>query len=46
MEGHIASIKEKADLGSTVITLEHGEWIYLNQIIAVNGQFRSDYSEC
>jgi hypothetical protein len=46
MEGRIASVKEMADLGSTVITLEQGEWIYLKQIIAVNGQFRSDYSEC
>jgi hypothetical protein len=45
-EGIIASIEEKPDLGSTGVVLDHGETIVLKQIIAVNGQFRSDYSEC
>jgi hypothetical protein len=46
MEGIITAIEEQQDLSNTSITLNHADKILLNQIIAVNGQFRSDYSEC
>ena len=46
MEGLITSIDEQPDLSSTAITLDQKNRILLKQVIAVNGQFRSDYSEC
>jgi hypothetical protein len=46
MEGFISFIDEQPELGTTTVTLDGGTKILLNQIVAVNGQFRSDYSEC
>jgi Mg2+/Co2+ transporter CorC len=42
MEGIITSMDERTD----VITINGTNTISLNHIVAVNGQFRSDYSEC
>ncbi len=46
MEGLISSIDDQPDPGATVVTLNGDTKILLTQIVAVNGQFRSDYSEC
>lgn len=46
MEGFISSIDDQPDLSTTVVTLNGDAKILLRQIVAVNGQFRSDYSEC
>ena len=46
MEGLISSIDDQPDLSTTVVTLNGDTKILLTQIVAVNGQFRSDYSEC
>ena len=46
MDGVVTFIDEQPDLNLTTITINHINKILLKQIIAVNGQFRSDYSEC
>jgi transcriptional regulator of heat shock response len=46
MEGFITSIEEQTDPGNTLVILNDTERFLLRQVIAVNGQFRSDYSEC
>lgn len=46
IEGMITAVDEQKETGETVITLDHAANFLLKQIIAVNGQFRSDYSEC
>ena len=46
MEGLITGIEEKSSIGETIITVNQTDEILLKEIIAVNGQFRSDYSEC
>ena len=45
-EGVITNVEESNDLAATRITLDQTTNITLMQIIAVNGLFRSDYSEC
>jgi hypothetical protein len=42
MEGIITSMDERTD----IITVNSTDTILVNHIVAVNGQFRSDYSEC
>lgn len=46
MEGRITAIEEQSSPGLTTIVLDQGNQFLLKQVIAVNGQFRSDYSEC
>ena len=45
-EGTIISIKRKENIACTLLTMEGGREIELSQVMAVNGLFRSDYSEC
>jgi len=46
VEGLITAIKQQDDLDETGIVIDNGETVVLKQIIAINGLFRSDYSEC
>jgi hypothetical protein len=46
VEGEITFIEQQGDPAKTVITIDNVDQINLSQIIAVNGLFRSDYSEC
>jgi hypothetical protein len=46
MEGFITSTEQQPDLGSTGILINHKDRVLLHEIIAINGVFRSDYSEC
>lgn len=48
MEGIIESIEEKAPLEATVVMVNNSipQPIFLKEIVAVNGIFSSDYSEC
>jgi short-subunit dehydrogenase len=42
MEGIITSMDERTDM----ITVNGTDTVLVNHIVAVNGRFRSDYSEC
>ena len=46
MEGKITAIDENRNINKTKITIAGKDEILLEQIIGVNGIFRSDYSEC
>jgi hypothetical protein len=46
LEGLITAINKKAKNDHTLLTLEGGRQLELRQVVAVNGVFRSDYSEC
>jgi hypothetical protein len=46
IDGVVSFIDEQADLNFAVAIINGNNNILLKQIIAVNGQFRSDYSEC
>lgn len=46
VEGVITSIIEKDDIENTSIRIDNRDTICLNEIIGINGLFRSDYSEC
>lgn len=46
MEGTITAIEEESNAANAVVTINGADRILLRQIIAVNGVFRSDYSEC
>jgi len=46
MEGTITAIEEESNAANAVVTINGADKILLRQIIAVNGVFRSDYSEC
>lgn len=46
IEGTISFIKQENNVGKTTITIDNMTEITIEQIIAVNGLFRSDYSEC
>ena len=46
MEGLITSIEENNTLPQTLIGIDDQKALTLKNIIAVNGQFRGDYSEC
>lgn len=46
LEGIITSITQDDDLNKTFIAIDNKREVALTDIIAVNGLFRSDYSEC
>lgn len=46
MGGTITGIEEDQNINKTKITVAGNNEILLEQIIGVNGIFRSDYSEC
>lgn len=46
IDGVVSFIDEQADLNFAIVTIDGDNNILLKQIIAVNGQFRSDYTEC
>lgn len=46
MQGIISSIDHDDDVSRTTVKLDDGNVILLKEVIAVNGIFRSDYSEC
>ncbi|TCJ12105.1 hypothetical protein EPD60_16255 [Flaviaesturariibacter flavus] len=47
MEGTITDVEEdKTAPDRTAFRITGGERIALNEVIAINGIFRSDYSEC
>lgn len=46
LEGKIIGINRNDDINETTIIIDDREVIKLKNIIAVNGTFRSDYSEC
>lgn len=45
-EGKISGIEQGENIGKTKITVDGDEPFHLEQVIAVNGLFRDDYSEC
>jgi len=46
IEGIITSIEKQQNINNTKITVADKNEILLEQIIGINGVFRSDYSEC
>jgi len=46
IEGKITGIQQNDDIGKSAITIDNKGHINLEQVIAVNGLFRDDYSEC
>ena len=46
MEGAVTHIERSNDAGKSIITIDNKDSISLEQVIAVNGLFRDDYSEC
>lgn len=46
LEGIITAITQNDDMNKTFITVDSNREVSLSNIIAVNGLFRSDYSEC
>jgi hypothetical protein len=46
IEGKISFIKQEKDVSKTTITIDNRSEITIDKIVAVNGLFRSDYSEC
>ena len=47
MEGLITKVEENNNnIGETMIHLRPSNYIVLDEVIAINGVFRSDYSEC
>ena len=46
VEGMITSVMQAGDIPDTRIIIDNGDTILLKEIIAINGLFRSDYSEC
>jgi len=46
IEGIITSIEKQQNINNTKITVADKDEILLEQIIGINGVFRSDYSEC
>jgi hypothetical protein len=46
MEGKVSFINQQKDVSKTTITIDDISEVRIDQIIAVNGLFRSDYSEC
>lgn len=45
-EGHIVNIHAEKDFLKSKIELDNGSSFVLEDVVAVNGMFRSDYSEC
>lgn len=46
LDGTITALKRAADVQKTEFVLDSGPSFSLAQVIAVNGLFRWDYSEC
>ena len=46
VQGSLLKVDIRNNIGDTVIVMEGPDPITLDQVIAVNGIFRSDYSEC
>jgi len=46
VEGIITSIQPNANVEETLIKVDENTTFTIKEIIAVNGLFRSDYSEC
>lgn len=46
IEGNVNRIEQAENWGKTKIIIDSNEPIDLAQVIAVNGLFRDDYSEC
>lgn len=46
LEGTIIAIKVKENISCTLLVVEGGWEIELSRVMAVNGMFRMDYSEC
>lgn len=46
LEGHIVHIDQQEPIEKTLVKVSDAELFRLEQLIAVNGVFRSDYSEC
>lgn len=46
MEGKVNGIEQNKNMGKTKIIIDSNKPIDLAQVIAVNGLFRYDYSEC
>ena len=46
IEGTITAIEKNVDLNKTNLTVAGNYKFLLEQIIGINGVFRSDYSEC
>ena len=46
VNGIIVTIKGSPASGDAVVTLDNQEEILIKQIVAVNGTFSSDYTEC
>ena len=46
VEGHIVSIHAENDFLKSKVELDDGTSFLIEQVVAVNGMFRSDYSEC
>ena len=45
-EGYLTAILEGEDKPKSTLVLDNGATLTVDQVIAVNGIFRSDYSEC
>ena len=46
IEGKITNIKQSENISNSTITIDNKDSIPLEKVIAVNGLFRDDYSEC
>ncbi len=46
MEGMVLAIEKQETIYDTSVLLNNNERILLSEIVAVNGIFQSDYSEC
>lgn len=46
VEGEITAVEKNADINKSVIRIDKSGIILFEQIIGVNGVFRSDYTEC
>jgi hypothetical protein len=46
MEGLITNVEQNTSSGRTVVHLQPSNYFHLDEVIAINGIFRSDYSEC
>jgi hypothetical protein len=46
MEGLITKVEQNSTIERTVVHLQPANYFSLDEVIAINGIFRSDYSEC
>ena len=45
-EGYLTAINEAPNKRKSTLVLDNGTTLLVDQVVAVNGVFRSDYSEC